>query len=197
MTRRLIAIALVFGATTLAWMILGGSIHSRTFETDSRLKTGVTGLWGGAQTQTAPSASFIKQPSQPAENPEQNKNIAIKPGAKKIKSELPLELSKIKSDLDLSHRQKGLLWYATYKVQFAGQYRFVNDSGAAQDVTVTFTLPDKQAVYDDFVFRAQGKQWKYAPSPSGGIVNGLVSLAPGEAVLVEVGYRTQGMDSWR
>ncbi|MDP1681265.1 MAG: inner membrane CreD family protein [Burkholderiales bacterium] len=197
MTKRLFAIALVFGATTLAWMILGGSIHSRTFETDSRLKNGVTGLWGGAQTQIAPSASFIKQPSQPAENSEQNKNLAIKLAAKEIKCELPLESSKIKTDIDLSHRQKGLLWYATYKVQYTGQYRFLNDSGVAQDVTITFTLPDKQAVYDDFVFRTHGKAWKSEPSPSGGIVNGVVNLAPGEAVLVEVGYRTQGMDSWR
>ncbi len=197
MTKRLIAIALVFGATALAWMILGGSIFSRTHETDGRLKDGVTGLWGGAQTQTAPHASFTEKQTQRVESEDQEGNRKVKLVENELKCLIPLESSKIKTDFDLAHRQKGLLWYATYKVKYAGQYRFVNDSGKARDITISFPFPDKQAVYDDFVFRAHGKEWKFAPTPSGGIVNGVVSLAPGEAVQIEVGYRSQGLDSWR
>ena len=129
MTRRLLAIALVFGATTLAWMILGGSIFSRTHETDGRLKDGVTGLWGGAQIQAAPYATFSEKETQRIESEDRDGNIKVKHVEKVVEHPIALEASKIKTDFDLSHRQKGLLWYATYKVNYAGQYRFVNDSG--------------------------------------------------------------------
>jgi len=197
MTRRLLAIALVFGATTLAWMILGGSIFSRTHETDGRLKDGVTGLWGGAQIQAAPYATFSEKETQRIESEDRDGNIKVKHVEKVVEHPIALEASKIKTDFDLSHRQKGLLWYATYKVNYAGQYRFVNDSGKTRDITISFPFPDKQAVYDDFVFRTLDMAWKTTPSPSAGVMNGVVSLAPGEAVRVEVGYRSQGLDSWR
>ena len=197
MTRRLLAIALVFGATTLAWMILGGSIFSRTHETDGRLKDGVTGLWGGAQIQAAPYATFSEKETQRIESEDRDGNIKVKHVEKVVEHPIALEASKIKTDFDLSHRQKGLLWYATYKVNYAGQYRFVNDSGKTRDITISFPFPYKQAVYDDFVFRTLDMAWKTTPSPSAGVMNGVVSLAPGEAVRVEVGYRSQGLDSWR
>ena len=56
-----------------------------------------------------------------------------------VVTELPLESSKINVDLDLQHRQKGLLWYSTYKVAFSGVYGFRNTSDKEQ--TVDFTLP--------------------------------------------------------
>lgn len=195
MTKRLLAIALVFGATTLAWMILGGSIHSRTFEFDGRLKNDVTGLWGGAQVQIAPSASFTWKQNQRVESEDKKGNRTFKLVEIDCQASLPLESSQIKTGFDLAHRQKGLLWYATYKVRYAGVYRFVNESDKAGDATITFPFPDKQAVYDDFVFRLNGKEWKSSPTPSGGIASGVVSLAPGEAVQIEVGYRSQGLDS--
>mgnify|MGYP001580363524 CR=1 FL=1 len=197
MTKRLIAIALVFGATALAWMILGGSIFSRTHETDGHLKDGVSGLWGGAQIQTAPTASFAGKQTQRIDSVDKKGNRKFKLVESEFQCALPLEASQIKIGFDLAHRQKGLLWYATYKVQYAATYRFVNDSGKAGDVTISFPFPDKQAVYDDFVFRAQGREWKNAPTTSAGFVNGVISVAPGESVQVEVGYRSQGLDSWR
>ena len=197
MTRRLLAIVLVFGAATLAWMILGGSIFSRTHETDGRLKDGVTGLWGGAQIQTAPYATFSEKETQRIESEDKDGNIKVKHVEKVVDHPIALEASKVKTDFDLSHRQKGLLWYATYKVSYAGQYRFVNDSGKTRDITISFPFPDKQAVYDDFVFRTLDMAWKATPSSSAGVMSGVINLAPGEAVQVEVGYRSQGLDSWR
>ena len=197
MTKRLIAIALIFGATALAWTILGSSIFSRTYQTDGRLKQGVTGLWGGEQIQTAPNAILIEKQTQSIESKDQAGRGWVKTDEKEVEHAIPLESSKIKTEFDLAHRQKGLLWYATYKVKYAATYRFVNDSGKAGEATVRFPFPDKQAVYDDFVFRVHGKEWKSEPIPNGGVVTGVVSLAPGEVVQVEAGYRSQGLDSWR
>jgi len=43
----------------------------------------------------------------------------------KITNGLPLESSHLNVDLNLEHRQKGLLWYSTYKVGFDGTIHFV------------------------------------------------------------------------
>lgn len=62
---------------------------------------------------------------------------------------LPLESSRVNVDLNLEHRQKGLLWYSTYKVAFAGTYVYRNVSDKDQTVTFTIDFPTTQAIYDD------------------------------------------------
>ena len=40
---------------------------------------------------------------------------------------VPLDASAVRVDLALDQRRKGLLWYATYGVTFAGTYRLGTD----------------------------------------------------------------------
>jgi inner membrane protein involved in colicin E2 resistance len=193
MTRRLVAIGLIFAAVSAAWMILSGSIFYRTHNADSNLKAGVQSLWGSEQRQVAPSASYT-------ERLEPENEDGTKPHAKTARKEtrpIPLTGSRIRVDLDLSHRQKGLLWYATYKVKFAGSYRFTNDTGVARDVRINFPFPDRRAVYDDFAFAVNGKPWKSTPASADGCVTGVVSMAPGETIEVNAAYSSQGLDNWR
>ena len=65
-------------------------------------------------------------------------------------------LGNINVDLNLEHRQKGLLWYSTYKVAFDGAYSFCNASDKDQNVTFVLNFPTTQAVYDDLVFTVDG-----------------------------------------
>ena len=71
--------------------------------------------------------------------------------------ELPLQASAIKVGIDLEHRQKGLLWYATYKVDFAGDYAFRNDTDKDQTVYLRFKYPAAKAIYDDFRIVVNGQ----------------------------------------
>ena len=41
---------------------------------------------------------------------------------------LPLVRSDVQANLTLRHRQKGLLWFPTYGVDFGGRYEFLNDT---------------------------------------------------------------------
>ena len=77
-------------------MILGGSIFSRTHETDGRLKDGVTGLWGGAQTQTAPHASFTEKQTQRVESEDQEGNRKVKLVENELKCLIRLNPAKSK-----------------------------------------------------------------------------------------------------
>ena len=69
---------------------------------------------------------------------------------------LPLESSAIDVALDLEHRQKGLLWYSTYKVGFSGVYGFRNTSDKEEAVDFTLKFPTAQAMYDDLTFMVDG-----------------------------------------
>lgn len=107
---------------------------------------------------------------------------------------LPLQQSRLQVDLDLNHRRKGLVWYSTYGVQFAGQYRFRNTSTDEVVVILTFQLPEGQALYDGFTATVNGRE--LGAEVDKGALTVREKAAPGATVDLRVGYRSQGLDSW-
>ncbi len=105
----------IFICTTIAWAILGGTILSRTYSSDSRLKGSVANTWGAEQTQTPPSAAYFVEQLRQEEVTENGKKVTREVKVSEPVT-LPLESSKIAVDLNLEHRQKGMLWYSTYVV---------------------------------------------------------------------------------
>jgi len=51
MTKRIIAIVLIFICTSLAWAILGATVFQRTYDSGSVSSDQVASLWGTAQNQ--------------------------------------------------------------------------------------------------------------------------------------------------
>jgi hypothetical protein len=97
--------------------------------------------------------------------------------------------------LDLEHRQKGLLWYSTYRVAFAGLYGFRNTSDKEEAVDFTLKFPTAQAMYDDLTFMVDGNA---VPVTSrDGASMGRIKVAPEKTVQLAVGYRSQGLNEWR
>jgi len=103
-----------------------------------------------------------------------------------------LEQSRIRVTLDLEQRQKGLLWFATYRVAFHGDYLFRPvDSGP---LTIRLTFPAANAIYDDLIFKVDGQQVPL--TNAGNAVCATVTRNSGVPVHLEVGYRSQGLSSW-
>ena len=155
MIKRIAAITFIFLCTAFAWAILGATIFQRTYDSDSLSGTRVESTWGAPQNQTPPVAAYeeiVKTKNTKTENGRKIETVT----EQKIQKELPLESSRLNADLNLEHRQKGLLWYSTYKVGFAGAYAFRNPSDKEQDVTFTLAFPTAQAIYDDLVFTVDG-----------------------------------------
>src|SRR5206468_12500222 len=101
----------------------------------------------------------------------------------------------INVDLNLEHRQKGLLWYSTYKVAFDGVYSFRNTSDKDQTVTFRLNFPTAQAIYDDLVFTVDGAA---APLTNGkNSASGTVVMKAKSAALLKVAYKSQGLNDWR
>ena len=74
-------------------------------------------------------------------------------------------------DIQLEHRQKGLLWYATYDVRFLATYRFRNPDGEPRPMHLRLPLPEGQVLFDDVTVRVDGQ-------PAAGAARAAPSCAP-------------------
>ena len=194
MTKRITAIAFIFVCTSVAWAILGGTIFSRTYSLDAIAENRVASTWGAPQNQAPPIASFVRTTSRDEESTENGKKI-VKTVKQDVTTLLPLESSAVDVGLDLEHRQKGLLWYSTYKVAFAGTYAFRNPSDKEENVNFVLNFPTANAIYDDLVFAVDGTP--LATSNQQNAALGSLKLQAGQVARLSVGYRSQGLNEWR
>jgi inner membrane protein involved in colicin E2 resistance len=194
MTKRIIAITFIFICASIAWAVLGGTIFSRTYDSGSSSSSRVASTWGTEQNQSPPTASFKTQVSRQQETIENGKK-ETKTVQEEYLTSLPLESSNIDVNLDLDHRQKGLLWYSTYKVAFSGVYTFRNTSDKEQLVNFQLRFPTTQAIYDNLTFSVDG-----ITVPLTNENNGVLSSAKigaGKTAQLALGYRSQGLNEWR
>jgi len=194
MTKRIIAIAFIFVCTSVAWAILGGTLFARTYDSGSSSSSRVESTWGTQQNQAPPAASFVTKTSRTEETLENGKKV-LKTIEEEHTNPLPLESSSVDVNLDLEHRQKGLLWYSTYKVAFAGTYLFRNISDHDQNVTFMLPFPTNQAIYDDLSFLVDGQSVELVNANS--TTSATTKIGAGKSVELKVGYRSQGLNEWR
>lgn len=194
MTKRLAAVALIFLCATIAWVVLGGTIFSRTYDSAGSSASRVASTWGAPQNQTLPTASYHELVSQTEEITENGKKT-FRTIENATTKQMPLESSTIDVALDLEHRQKGLLWYSTYKVHFNGVYGFRNTSDKERLVVFTLPLPASQAIYDDLTFLVDGVAVPIINQNNA--ATGTMRIAAGQTARLTTGYRSQGLDQWR
>jgi hypothetical protein len=195
MIKRLIAIGFIFICTSIAWSILSGVTERRTHSADEGLRKQVERVWGAPQVQQPPVASWNERVTRRVETVEKGEKV-VKMVEHDTPRALPVVASSIEVALRLDPRQKGLLWYSTYGVDFAATYVIANPSGAARDVQIALPFPASNAVFDDLQFELAGKPWAAMPAPANDHIVGRVRLDAGERVTLKAGYRSQGLNRW-
>lgn len=193
MIKRTVAISFIFVCTAIAWAILGGTIFSRTYSADDRLQGKVAASWGTPQNQAPPSASYDVVHTRSEETIVDGRKI-IRQVQDAISIAVPLEFSRIDVNMAIDYRQKGLLWFSTYKVDFAGHYAFRNGDGQEQSVHFRLPLPASQAVYDNLQVLVDGQAVPLSTDSNG--VTATVSVPAGKTVPVTFSYRSQGLGTW-
>jgi len=93
------------------------------------------------------------------------------------------EKSRVDAGLALEYRQKGLLWYSVYVVDFAGVYTFRNPGDEAH------------AIYDGLAIDVDGRPLPFVSSRDGASVSAVVE--PRKAAAFRMIYRSQGLEYWR
>jgi len=194
MLTRMAAIVFIFLCIAGAWAVLGSTVMYRTTNQDESLKNAVGQLWGTQQRQSAPRIYYQTVRQTKVETVKGDKTIT-EIRDETINHPLLLDGSDIKVNLNLDYRQKGLLWYSTYRVQFDGKYRVTNYTNAEGEIFFNFSAPTQQGVYDNFRLVVGGKEVPNLPFEAGALSH-KIKLASGQSEIVEVGYGSQGMDEW-
>jgi hypothetical protein len=192
--RQIAALSFIFICTTIAWVILGSTILYRTHNSDDPLKGHVGSTWGTIQEQSPANATYTQTEIVPRTSIENGKTIIHNDKVTRYIS-LPLESSRVQADLKLDHRQKGLLWYSTYVVDFAADYTFRNSSDEARSVRFCLPFPAEKAVYDGLLLAVNGQKLPLTTNEQG--TSGETNIAPNHAAALHVAYRSHGLDSWR
>ena len=194
MMPRIIAIVFIFILASIAWGILGGTILSRTYDSSATSSNKVASTWGTQHNQAPPTALF-RTPVEKKEQVVENGKVVTKTNTYDVVTTLPLDSSKVDVNLDLEHRQKGLLWYSTYKVNFTGNYSFHNSSDKEQLVQFDLKFPTTRAIYDNLTFTVDGNPATLTTSNNTASSN--VKVAAGKTAVLAVGYSSQGLNEWR
>src|SRR5260370_23046000 len=104
-------------------------------------------------------------------------------------------LKRIAAILHIDYRQKGLLWFSTYKVDFDGAYTFQNPTSREEEFVIQLPFPAQQAVYDTVQVLLDDKP--LAVTFSGSQAMARTRLAAGAKSVLHAAYRSQGLDNWR
>jgi len=177
----------------VAWAILGSTIFARTYSFTDDLKSQVASTWGTKQTQQPATARYQQEQTKQVTYYEKG-NTYTRPEKYNTTENLALDGSQIDVKFDLDHRQKGLLWYSTYKVQFAGDYRFRNPSAETQIVTFDLPYPASQAIYDDLQFTLNGKPLVVTNVKGG--ARATAEVPAGTTAVLHTQYKSHGLDQW-
>jgi hypothetical protein len=196
MIKRLIAIGFIFSCTSIAWAILAGVTNQRTRDADVGARGRVEKIWGASQRQRPPQINLVRDENETVVVTDDKGDETRKTRRKRKLLPVALSGSDLHATLSLAHRQKGLLWYATYGVRFEGSYRFDNPTAERQIVEISLPFPAERAIFDDLQFVVDGLRWHSQPVAQSGRISGTVELASRQSVTLRVGYRSQGLSRW-
>lgn len=196
---RIIGIGMVFCTAALAWMFLGGLTTSRSTDQRGELQGNVSELWGTAQDQKAPMLTHVWWTERMVTRTEEE-NGKKKLVEERVRDEHRQEVSPtsttIAANLNLDQRLKGLVWYSLYNLDFTGAWTYTH-TGVPGNVELAFGFPDPSGLYDGFRFMVDGVDHAKELRPVQGMVTYVLPVVPGQAVTLEIAYKTRGMGQWR
>lgn len=197
---QIMGIVAVFGAASVAWLILGGVTVARSDDVSASLRGEVQELWGTPQQQAAPSFRFRWQTQELVEREvETDKGSRVVKELATVTKHETMSPASTRIDVDLSSdlRRKGLVWYSLYDVDLDGAWSYRHQDEREGELVIDFAFPDSSGVYDNFVFRVNGVDHASELTPLDGTVTYVLPIKKDQVVRVEAGYRSRGVDEWR
>src|SRR5438477_11774907 len=163
MFKRIAAIAFIFGCTAVGWAILGSTIFYRTYNAESGLSGRVASTWGAPQAQAPPAIAREWKEEKTVEVEEKGKKTTRT--KKQTHSEaVKIDASRVAAALHIDYRQKGLLWFSTYTVDFDGAYTFEHPMPREEEFVIQLPFPAQQAAVDNVPRtldeEARGGEWR-------------------------------------
>lgn len=174
---RIVTIAGITLAATIAWFVLGATLSLRSGASSSRMGDEVRQVWGPGISQ--PHLTLVA-------------DSTTRPGDTEVT--LPAS-SKVDAQITYVPKKRGLLWHRTYDVAFSARYEIVNNATSARNVRIQMALPSKSTSYDNFNFQL-GEDKATEVAPHNGMVETVALIPAGGTVPLTVGYSARGIDRW-
>ena len=194
MLKRILAIGVVYVIAVIGWVALGSTIVYRTENQDSMLKQEVGQLWGTPLRQQAPSGTLaVEREIQTEKVDPLTKKKSVEKTIETDNYDASIVQSDIRVHLELDQRQKGLLWYSTYRVRFSADYVLENTQDKSGKLALSFSFPAADGLYDDFKFEVDGAAIPFTREEHSNIT----ATIPCEARALHrlsVNYYSQGLD---
>ena len=193
---RLFAVVVIFCGSAFAWSILGGTLVSRTGESDARLAQEVAQLWGGRHNQIAPSAS-IERPRVVVEDIKDNAGHKTGETRKTVLDEVPVALESSRVDVSLTLDQRRRACSGTTPTASTSRHGTrcatpTTSRGASWSGWLSLR---RRRIYDGFTFKVNGASADRVSDLAQG-VPAETTLAPRRAGAVELAYRSRGLGDW-
>ncbi len=152
--RKLIAIAVIFACTCVAWMILGGANTSRTSSSFSALKAEVVNLYGGSLVVKSPEC--YERVEMTRETLSDGKRITETYYEYRYADVLKTDA---RAEIFLDQRKKGNLWFPTFKARFNADYTFrLKDHEADGEYFVFTSLNSAESMYSGVSVTVNGER---------------------------------------
>lgn len=198
-TRVFFMIVILSGAS-VAWLVLGAAVDSRTNGQRGQLEGRVADLWGSAHVQRAPEIVLLRE-----EERERVRQESVDGQTREIRETVTETLEQrqypsstsVDVALSLDDRRKGLMWYPLYDVTFDGAWTYTHREDEPGRLRVAFPFPDPRAIYDGFRFEVDGRDLASRLRPEDGRVTTEIDVRPGQTVRLAAAYRSRGMEQWR
>ena len=145
MVKRIAAIFVIFGCSTVAWVILGSTIFYRTYNAGTSLSERVASGWGAPEQQSPPVIAYEQQHTDQVETLENGSKVVRSRVVTETKT-AAIDSSRINADFHIDFRQKGLLWFSTYILNFSSEYSFRNPTTTDQQFVFRLPFPAERAV---------------------------------------------------
>jgi hypothetical protein len=207
--RRLLAIGFIWLCCAAAWAALGSTLAIRSGAASGELSREVRALWGPPLVQAPPSAvgrerHRVRVKEQKFDEKARRYFEVERDDEVETTQPLVLDRSDVDVHLALEQRQKGLLWFPTYAVSFAGRYTLRNDSAESRVARVAFPIEASGVTYDGFTVAGEdGKpvevSFEQPAAETGRSRSDAIferTVAPGAAVAFTVAYRARGTERW-
>ena len=196
---RLLTIGVIWLGCALAWSILGSSLTVRSHSASDARGEEVHGLWGAPLHQQPPAAhcTVVTTEEETQTVKRAGKAPVTTTTSHRVRRDVaaPLEATDIDAAFALEHRKRGLLWFATYQIDFAGRYLFRNPVGESCKLTMRLPLQTASRTYDGL--RIENELGEPLPFE---IVEGSarweLPFEGGQERAVALSFGTRGTDSW-
>jgi hypothetical protein len=171
---------------------IGIRISSRHTESYSRSLESVNKIWGGNLSQNPPSLTFEANGIREYENKTtgqiQTQTTIVEKGLNFEEQTLNLELSK-------NIRQKGLLIFPGYNLDFTATYSFKNTTNISSNIIFRMPLPLNAGNITDIQVELDGKPYAEDTNLADGI-EWIGKLNKNEVKQIKVHYKAQGTKSF-